>query len=147
MPIDSGMPEKISGDEYVLHMDEETARVVSRACELYMRLRCGQFQELRYLTVMPQGKNDPTFGERLDKCSAALLEAKKAAFPELNGPGHSYGVGHFRAADTAWNVYQVVRYVMAWHKHPEGGITVNFNKPLKYSDAPMPRCEVISHGE
>ena len=139
-----GMAEKIDGDEYVLHMDAETAQVVLRACEFYCRIRLGQFQEVRYITVAPLGENDPTFGERIEKCSEALDFARKAAYPELNGPGHSYGVGHFRDADTAWNTYQVLRYVKAWHEHPEGGDTVNFNKPLRYSDAPMPRCEVKS---
>lgn len=137
-----GMPDKIPGDEYVLHMDAETARIVSHACELYARLRCGQFEELQHLTVWPQGENDDTFCERIQKCRESLEFAKKAAFPELVGPGHSYGVGRFRDSDTAWNVYQAVRYIMAWHEHPEGGYTVNFHEPLKYSDAPMPRCEV-----
>ena len=136
------MPDKIPGDEYVLHMNAETARIVSRACELYARLRCGQFEELQHLTVWPQGEKDTSFGERIQKCRESLEFAKKAAFPELNGPGHSYGVGHFRDSDTAWNVYQAVRYIMAWHEHPEGGYTVNFREPMKYSDAPMPRCEV-----
>lgn len=136
------MPDKIPGDEYVLHMDAETASIVALACEFYCRVRMGQFEEIRRLTVWPIGKDDPTFSERIQKCSDHLEFAKKAAFPELHGPGHSYGVGHFREADTAWNVYQAVRYIKAWHEHPEGGTTVNFYPPMRYSDAPMPRCEI-----
>ena len=144
MPNDScfGMPNTIPGDEYVLRMDAETAHIVARACELYARLRNGQFEELRYLTVWPTEAGDKTFGKRIDQCSAALLQAKTAAFPEFSHPySQSYGIGHFRDSDVAWNVYQAVRYIMAWHEHPEGGDTVDFRKPLKYSDAPMPRCE------
>ena len=138
-----GMPSKIEGDEYVLHMNAETAWIVSHACELYARIINGQFNEIRYLTLKPLGEHDETFCERIQKCEDALLEAKKAAFPEFQTPANqSYGVGHSRSGDAAWNVYQAVRYVMAWHEHPEGGITVNFIEPLKYSDAPMPRCEV-----
>lgn len=129
--------------EYVLRMDSETAHLVSRACELYARLRCGQFEELRYLTLFPDDTCKRTFSERIDDCSRALKEARKAAFPELD-PRGSYGVGHFRDSDIAWNTYQVMRYVMAWYEHPEGGNTVNFNKPLKVTDTPMPMCEVIS---
>ena len=136
------MPNKISGDEYVLHMDAETAAIVALACEFYSRIKMGQFEEIRHLTVWPNGKNDPTFSERLQKCEDALAEAQKAAYPELGGMGASYGVGCFRDADTAWNVYQAVRYVKAWHEHPEGGTTVNFHEPMKFSDAPMPRCEI-----
>lgn len=137
-----GMPDKIPGDEYVLHMDAETAQIVARACELYARVRCGQFDEIQYLTVQPQDDHDPTFGDRIQKCREALYRAREAAFPDLHGPGHSYGVGKLRDSDTAWNVYQAVRYVKAWHEHPEGGYTVDFKEPLRYSDAPMPRCEV-----
>lgn len=143
-----GMPDRIDGDEYVLRMNEETAAIVSRACELYARLRCGQFEELQYITVQPQGEKDSTFCERIQKCREALGFAKKAAFPELPaGAGASYGVGHFRDSDAAWNVYQAVRYVMAWHRNPEGGTTVNFNEPMRFSDAPMPRCEVRNGGD
>lgn len=136
------MPDKIPGDEYVLHMDKETAAIVALACEFYARVRMGQFNEIRYLTLSPNGSNDPTFSERIQKCEEALMFARKEAYPELSGVGHSYGVGHFRDADTAWNVYQAVRYIKAWHEHPEGGVTVNFHEPQKFSDAPMPRCEV-----
>lgn len=67
-----GMPGKISGDEYVLHMNAETAQIVINACELYARLRCGQFEEVQHLTVWPQAKDesgrDPTFGKRIERC-------------------------------------------------------------------------------
>lgn len=137
------MPDKIPGDEYVLHMDKETAAIVALACEFYCRVRMGQFNEIRHLTVWPTEPGDPTFCDRIASCETALAEARKAAFPELgSNMGASYGVGHFRDADTAWNVYQAVRYVKAWHEHPEGGTTVNFHEPMKFSDAPMPRCEI-----
>ncbi len=137
------MPDKIPGDEYVLHMDAETARIVSSACELYARIRLGQFEEIQHLTVWPVGDDDETFCDRIWKCREALKLARQAAFPELlNDPGHSHGIGYARDSDTAWNVYQAVRYIMSWHEHPEGGPTVNFNSPIKFSDAPMPRCEI-----
>lgn len=142
-PKMNDMPDKIPGDEYVLHMNAETARIVARACELFSRLLFGQFQEVRYLTLHPTEKDDPTFSDRLGVCEKALQEARDAAFPEfLHQYGRSYGVGHDRDADTAWNAYQAIRYIQAWHEHPEGGDTVNFYEPMRFSDAPMPRCEV-----
>ena len=137
-----GMPDKISGDEYVLHMDAETAQVVAHACELYARIRFGQFQEVGYLTIRPQCTGDKTFGDRIKTCREMLEKARAAAFPELENPGHSYGVGKFRDADAAWNAYQAIRYIKAWHENPGGGVTVNFNEPMRVSDAPMPICEV-----
>ena len=139
---DTDMPDKIPGDEYLLYMDKETAATVALACEFYARVKFGQFNEIQHLTVWPNGDNDPTFGDRLQACEEALNAAKKAAYPELSGPGHSYGVGRFRDADTAWNAYQAIRYMHAWHEHPEGGTTINFSPPRRFSDAPMPRCEI-----
>ena len=129
--------------EYALLMDAETAHVVSFACEMYARLRNGQFNELRHLTVWPQGEHDETFCDRIQRCEDALREAKRAAFPEFAAPDNQhYGIGHFRDSDTAWNAYQALRYALAWQEHPEGGDTVNFRTPVKLSDAPMPRCTV-----
>lgn len=129
-------------EEYILKMDAETANVVSHACELYARILMGQFQFIEHLTVKPIESGDPTFCERIDKCNEGLLQARKAAFPELGGWGHSYGVGHDRGADTAWHTYEALRHTIAWNEHPEGGITVDFDKPMRFSDAPMPECEV-----
>ena len=40
------------------------------------------------------------------------------------------------------SVREAIRYAIAWHDHPEGGLAVCFDKPMKFSDAPMPKCEV-----
>lgn len=122
---------------YTLTMDAETANVVKRACELYARILFGQWDEISWEMTM----RDSTFIDRRNDCQRHLAAAQTATFPELP-PGHSYGVGYDRTADTAWNAYQAIRYAIAWHDHPEGGITVNFDKPLRVSDAPMPKCEV-----
>ena len=124
-------------DTYTLTMDAETANVVKRACELYARILFGQWDELSWEMTL----RDKTFIDRRRDCETFLGLARAAAFPDLV-PGQSYGVGHDRTADTAWNAYQAIRYAIAWHDHPEGGHTVNFDKPLRVSDAPMPKCEV-----
>ena len=125
-------------DTYTLTMDAETARVVSRACEFYARILFGQWDEISWEMTL----RDKTFMDRRQECERFLGLARAAAFPIL-APGASYGVGHDRTSDTAWNAYQAIRYAIAWHDHPEGGITVNFDTPLRVSDAPMPKCEVV----
>lgn len=124
-------------DTYTLTMDAETAHVVSRACEFYARILMAQWKELSWEMTIRDG----TYDERRPVCEAFIERARMAAFPELVR-GQYYGVGHDRKADTAWNAYQAIRYAIAWHDHPDGGITVNFDKPLRVSDAPMPKCEV-----
>ena len=123
---------------YTLTMDSETANVVKRACELYARILFGQWDELAWEMTM----RDSTFIERRQDCEAFLGLARMAAFPKLV-QGQSYGVGHDRTADTAWHAYEAIRYAIAWHDHPEGGLAVCFDKPMKFSDAPMPKCEVV----
>ena len=131
-------------EKYVLTMDSETARMVSRACELYARIVCGQYEEVSFETAMawPEKFKSDHYCEMRDQAEAALQAAKLAMFPELSRHS-SYGVSHNRKADTAWNVYQVVRHAMAWHEHPEGGNTVNFQKPMAFSGAPMPEIRIV----
>lgn len=47
-----------------------------------------------------------------------LLDARKAIYPELNGIGHSYGVGKFADADRAFDVYQVLRHALGDPREP-----------------------------
>lgn len=67
--------------------------------------------------------------------------AKMVLFPELH-PGASYGVGRNHSSGIAWNIHQVIRYGISWHDYPEGGFAVNFDKPVHYSDTPMPEFEI-----
>lgn len=124
---------------YVLSMTEEQARAVSRACELYARLRIGQLDELNFELLLFKSRED--ICERREQALNLLLLLKKIYFPELNGHGHSYGVGHDEVSDRAWVAYQAMRYAMAWHDHPEGGIGVHFDPPMPLSNEPLPTCE------
>lgn len=126
-----------TNDTYTLTMDAETAHVVSRVCEFYARILMGQWDEISWEMVLQGG----SFVERRESCDHYLNLARAVAFPKL-APNQSLGIGNHRTIDTAWHTYEAVRYALAWQEHPEGGDTVNFNKPLKFSDAPMPKCAV-----
>lgn len=90
-----------------LTMSEDTAKVVSIACEFYARMRMGQYKELIW-NMMP-GKPDDDWRRRRDEAEELLYEARKRILPELHGIGHSYGMGKFEDADRAFDVYQVLR--------------------------------------
>lgn len=141
-------------ETYVLEMTSETAFVISQACELYARAMFGQFEHIIDTVadgiprkkLPPQG--DPAFHEEFEKwlsrrrsANDIAAKAKAELFPELPRYG-SYGVGKNRDADIAWQAYEVLRYTRAWHDHPEGGITVNFDKPMRWTDEPLPKCRV-----
>lgn len=145
----------MTGEErYVLEMTPETAQIVSEACELFARTVFGQLNMAVDVLAegIPLDKIPPTdseyhqdqFNEWVKRRSAAYLKAKEIKgllMPEISVNG-SYGVGHNREADIAWQAYEVLRYTMAWHDHPDGGITVNFDKPMTWTDEPLPKCRV-----
>lgn len=141
-------------DTYILEMTPETARIITKACELYARTIFGQVEtvvdtiaEGIPLDRMPP-HGDVAFGHEWDEWLKRREEAriiadqiKRILMPEIPVNG-SYGVGHHREADIAWEAYEVLRYTMAWHNHPEGGVTVNFYEPMKLTDEPLPKCRV-----
>lgn len=90
-----------------LTMSEETARVVSIACEFYARMRMGQYDELIW-NMMP-GKPDGDWCQRRDEAETLLYEARRRILPELHGIDQSYGIGKFEDADRAFDVHQVLR--------------------------------------
>ena len=140
---------------YILEMTPETAFIVSQACELYARAMFGQFDYL--IDAVADGipwhdlppQNDLAFHEEFEKwlarrraASEKAAQARADLFPELPRNGN-YGVGKYRDADIAWQAHEVLRYTRAWHDHPEGGITVDFDKPMCWTDEPMPKCQVL----
>ena len=108
------------------------ARVVMRALNLYSRLHMGQVDELMFL-----------FGYRRtfdrEQVRSIIRELRARLFPELSANEY-YSVSDEHVGDgrDAWDVQQAMRYAVAWHLHPEGGCTVDFNTPMRSSSAPLP---------
>ena len=92
-----------------LTMSDQQARIVAEACEFYARIRMGQFQEIIYKTLESNEIGADDYCERRDAAERLLLEARKFIYPELYGLGHSYGMGKFDDADSAFDVYQAIR--------------------------------------
>ena len=86
-----------------LTMSEQTAQIVAVACEFFARVRMGQFGEIVWRCAEHHCVED------MQAAEAAWLEFRKHIYPELNGLGHSYGIGKFEDADRAYDVYQVLR--------------------------------------
>ena len=103
--------------KYVLELNEEQARIVSQACEFFARIRMGQFQEIPFL-CLSNDLDGVDYCDKRDIANKYLLDARKAIYPELNGIGHSYGVGKFLDADRAFDVYQVLRYALGDQREP-----------------------------
>lgn len=93
-----------------LLLTEEQANIVASACELYARIRMGQFNEIVWHTLDMKIPSDE-YCPRRDEAERLLMEARKQIYPDLYGIGHSYGIGKFEDADKAFDVYQVIRYL------------------------------------
>lgn len=100
-----------------LELTDEQAQIVSLACEFYARVRMGQFQEIYWKCLDMQLPCDD-YCERRDEAERLLLEARKPIYPELHGLGHSYGIGKFKDADQAFDVYQVIRWLFGDDRPP-----------------------------
>lgn len=107
-----------------LELTDEQARIVARACEFYARIRMGQFKEIIWNCAPNHYVEHPNEAERL------WLQLRKHIYPDLQGAGHSYGVGHFPDADTAFDAYQVIDYALGSKREP-------------WSFHDLPKCEKV----
>lgn len=105
-----------------LTLTDEQARIVSAACEFYARIRMGQFGEIAWVCAETHCPESPEEFER------AWLALRQQIYPELHGIGHSYGIGKFEDADKAFDVYQVICYVIGDRREP-------------FSYYELPKCE------
>lgn len=106
--------------KYQLELNKEQLQVLSRACEFYARIRMGQFKEITWhcLNLNCTGEDINNLCNRRDKAEELLLEARKWIYPELHGIGHSYGIGKFKDADMAFDIYQVARNYLGDSRPP-----------------------------
>ena len=113
-----------------LILSDEQAKIGSKACEFFARIKIGQFDEIVFHTLDHKIECKEYF-ERRERATKHLLEARKSIYPELYGIGHSYGIGRFEDADKAFDVHQVIRHTMG-----------NEREPFSYYD--LPECELIN---
>lgn len=107
-----------------LRLTDEQAKITARACEFYARILLGQFEELSMELL--NSDNIDIISTNRDEIETMLLQVRRFFYPELNGRGHSYGVGKFERADTAYDVYQSIRSLFgdprtpfSYHELPE----------------------------
>ena len=111
-------------------VSDAQAELISGVCELYARVRMGQFKEIIwYFLDMKLSSED--YCERRDEAEQLLLKARESIYPDLHGIGHSYGIGKFEDADKVYDVHQVIRYARGHWREP-------------FSYYPVPKCTVVN---
>lgn len=132
---------KNNESRYILALTPEQTMIVEQACELLARLHIGQFERITEMLLdFRRGMED--YCHRRDMANDLLRLAALTIFgrDNYNHPDiHAQSEEHKRA----WMIYSVLRYTRSWHENPNGGYTVNFDKPMNLiGDEPMPRCVI-----
>lgn len=131
--------------KYTLTMTEEQARITVAALDFWMRMRLGQWKELVGL-CLPYEQN-VEYCDRRDEAELRLMSVRDFVMPELPHNG-SYSVYNFPETERAFNILKAVRSAIAWHNNPEGGWTVDFDRPMDiHVKEEMPKCVAMEEGE
>lgn len=118
-----------------MNITEKQTEVLLRALECFSRMGMGQYY---YSITDNLHKLDFSMAEAREVCD----KLKKIIYPEL-AKGAYYGIT--MAEDQykiSWDMYQTIRQKVAFHKHPEGGHTVDFDNPLKVGSEPLPNVSI-----
>lgn len=102
---------------------------INQALDLYSRILCGQYDRLMDFYMENYSK---------EEVKSLLLSLRKICIPKLNtNLSGSLGIWNLNTplkAIKSYDIYQILRYQIAYHENPSGGITVNFNPPYICGD-------------
>lgn len=127
---------------YTLTVSKEQAEVISRATEFLARIQMGQLEDVYYQLLDGQKFKNM---QHTEQQSVRQLLAD-AALIVTGHRGATLGMHTQNVPDsarTSWDIYQVIRHVLAWEDHPQGGIQVDFHEPLKVSGQPLAKFERV----
>ena len=108
---------------YTIEVTKAQAEVISTACELFARLRMGQFYDIVW----------KVFPDRMSEVNLSEIEKHLEVAGKLlrnKGSHESNDSERTEKSRRAWDLHQVIRYRLSWDDKPQGGTTVNFYEPL-----------------
>ena len=134
-------------------MSRATAEAVAAACEMYLRLHMGQFDDLAEDLCMCKHYADRIAGKfknekEADRDFRRALRNRNSMTEEMDRLYYQFGCrpqisDGMRIPYRAEQVWLGIRHAMAWYDHPEGNPwSVCFDKPLNRSDQPQPKVEL-----
>lgn len=131
---------------YNLKISKKQAEIISKALDFYSRIGCGQMSEVLWhpsvaKKMWVKDSNNLTENQWNNKVISQLLDNIKKIIWGYE-PNEHGGITMAEEDDKiAYDLHQVIRHKLAWEETPEGGITVDFHKPMKYSEEEE-LCEV-----
>jgi len=114
-------------------MDAKQCYIMRNALENYARLLMGQF-DMVFDNYRFQDNRKADWWEDVNP---KLKELKEIL---VNDESFKYFA---EEREISWELMQVLRYTQSWEDFPEGGWTVNFDKPLNLSSRPLAEAKII----
>jgi hypothetical protein len=118
---------------YTITATSEQAHVLSRACEILARLGIGQFrdalEQMPKIEFLPFGWHETM--EDIGRLLAPLM------IGNVDGWRSSLGIHHDQVSDrakTAWDLYQAIRYRLAWDDAVAHGVIPDATAPRKWPE-------------
>lgn len=126
--------------EYTIKINEEQAHILATALEAYVRLGLGQI-DMVILNVLHK--------EILEKENCDIDYIRMLTYPlkrEIFGfdMNSSHGITSKNISDkyrVASDIERVIVHRLSWDKNPKGGMGVNYQDPMKWSEQPLPTIE------
>lgn len=125
---------------------EDQAEDIKRALDFYYRFLAGQYEVLAmdYKDLLGEKSQN---GQNPTEIAVILKQIRARIIPDLADLGlyGSYSVGCPECnphAGIAYDLCQEFWYKRAWFLHPEGGTTIDFNKPRHVDNDPCPAPSV-----
>ena len=128
-------------------MSRPVAEAVQAACEMYLRLHMGQFNDLAEDLCMAKHYADVdakrfSLFQALDRRNAMQDDMERTYKMFACHPLIEDGMRVPYRAETVW---LGIRHALAWHDKPEGDrMNVCFDKPLNRSDQPQPTVKLTT---
>jgi hypothetical protein len=140
---------KTTGDAYLIiplidsgsvEISEKQARIIISALDFYSRIGIGQFREI--VSAFSWWQRDEQWLNHRDEVERLIHDAQF----NLTGMPFNASYGIFspevpESAKIAWDIQQVIRHRLAWDRNPKGGMTVDFDTPMKSSTKDFPTIE------
>jgi hypothetical protein len=128
--------------KYQLELDEEQAKIIQRALDLYMRIGLGQI-EYPVCDAITRARFDVS----IDQFCAARDELAVVG-EKLTGyaSNASRGIGSPELPNEfkrACDIHDVIRHRIAWDRSPEGGMGVSFYDPLHWGEGDLPKIKKV----
>ena len=118
----------------ITNLSESQLQIIQDALELYWRIKINQLSE-----VASKCQEDLYID---DFCNLRddLEAIQKKGYLQTNWHKNN-------KVCIAFDLYGNIRYKLSWDRHPEGGLTVNFDEPLHWGSEPLCKVEKVSDAD